>query len=1042
MARRIPIPVFIALAALFTIASTSGAPKGLHSPKTPRLPSANIAAAVAALRTPPAMIMQHMNAAAAIVPDAGASPTLAPILQGKQLPLSTVAPTAEVVWNESSGTPRVIRVHYPASTNVPSLQAVPDPLSSAQQFFSANKTLLRIADPASEFTVISTRKDNDGTSHIRFQQRYGGIEVWANDAYVHEGKDGRVVSFNGTFHPTPVGVNTSTAIAFTAAVRAVEQDLAARNDVPSIPASLTNLLGSTEPKVREVIWFDQADLPHLVWFVEKRTALDRDWYYFVDAQSGAILHSYNNVPTDGPTSASANDLNGVQRTFGTYLSSSEYYMVDAGEPMYNGTTSQIPQNPVGAIVGLDLRGTDLNAQSTIYFVTSTNNSWTDPASVSAQYNATVVYNFYRNVFGRNSIDDSGMTIYSIIHVTQNGNPMDNAYWSGSVMCYGDGNTYFKPLAGGFDVAAHEMTHGVTQHTANLIYQNQSGALNESMSDVFAAVVDSANWTIGEQIIKDLSTFPSGALRDLSSPHNGGTAGSAAWQPANMAEFVSTTQDNGGVHVNSGIPNNAFYRVAVVTGRPRASAIWYKALTSYLTSAAQFVDARIATESAASQLYGSGSPELTAVQNAWDAVGVTEGSATQPPPSSHLVGTNWVLAVNTASSDPNSVYMIRPVIQSNSDFFPLTSTPVLTRPAVSDTSGVVVFVDRAHRLRAMIANAQNPQESYIDTNSVWRTVAIGPGLTSLALTSEFIDTTVYYVDFVHQTSTAFKIRATAYDGTPVATALYSDALSFDPSGRYLLFDVYNRTKTAQGDSISFWTIDLLDVTTGSMQSVFPPQAEGIDIGNPSFSRSMGNRFVFDYWDETNQVGSVMGADFFTGKSGTLVGSLPDVGYPSLSSDGLTLAFHSLVSQGGVDHDVVQNVAVDSSGIAAAGSPTDYVVDATYPVWFTIGSRVTGVQEQQQAPASFVLEQNYPNPFNPTTTIRYTVEGTTGQGSGTRDVRISVYDLLGREVAVLVDGRQTAGEHEVRFDGGRLSSGVYFYELTSGASRLVHSMVLMK
>ncbi len=467
---------------------------------------------------------------------------------------------------------------------------------------------------------------------------------------------------------------------------------------------MAKLLDDRGPSARTVIWYDQANVPHLVWFVEERTRLDRDWYYFVDAQTGAILHSFNNVADGAPGTGSALDLNGVSRTFGTYFAGSSYYMLDASQPMYDAVNSQIPQNPLGAIVGVDLRGNDLGAQSTIYFVMSADNTWSDRASVSAHYNAILIYNYFRTVFGRNSIDNNGMTIYSIIHATSNGQPMDNAFWSGKVMCYGDGNTKFTSLAGGFDVAAHEMTHGVTQHTANLIYENESGALNESMSDAFAASVDSANWTIGEQVIKDFTRYPAGVLRDMQDPHNGVTAGSPAWQPSTMAEFVLTTGDNGGVHVNSGIPNNAFYRVAATIGRPRASGIWYKALTSYLTSSAQFLDARIATLSAAKQMYGDSSPEVVAVTNAWDAVGVTDGTPPPPPPPSQIVGSQWVLAVNTDPADPNSIYMIKPVAPSNSDFYPLSATTVLTKPAVSDTSGVVIFVDKDYRLRGLVADA--------------------------------------------------------------------------------------------------------------------------------------------------------------------------------------------------------------------------------------------------------------------------------------------------------------------------------------------------
>ncbi len=1022
-----------------TVQAASGR-TGLHPLKTAAPPAGTMAKAVTTLRTPPPVIQQRISPAFAHPFTVGAAGGgLQQVIGGVPISIpadqAAVPKTLEVRWNEFAGIPRSIRVENTGSAKGSASLALRDPVTSANQFLADNSALLRINSPASEFTVMSASTDRQGMSHIRYKQTYAGIEVWASDVYVHTNANGQVVSFNGTYHPTPDGLSITAAIPAARAVEIVNGDLASHNDQRNLTASLARILNDQGPTTRQVVWHDQAGLAHLAWFVEERTRLDRDWYYFVDAQTGSILNAYNAVMHDGPTTGTANDLNGVQRSFGTYLSNSEYFMVDASQPMFNATASSIPQNPIGAIVGLDLRNQDLSAQATIYFVTSSNNTWADASSVSAQYNAAVVYNFYRTVFGRNSIDDKGMTIYSIVHVTSNGEPMDNAFWSGTVMCYGDGNTEFKPLAGGFDVAAHEMTHGVTQHTANLVYQNQSGALNESMSDVFAAVVDSANWTIGEQVIKDFTAFPSGALRDMSDPHNGATQGSGAWQPANMTEFVETTGDNGGVHINSGIPNNVFYRVATALGRPTAGAIWYKALTTYLTSAAQFVDARIATESAASDLYGAGSAQLTAVKNAWDAVGVTEGTPTQPPPSSHVEGTGWILAVNTDSNDPNSIYRIAPVVTSSSDFTPLSTTPVLTRPAVSDTSGLVVFVGTDYRLRALNANGGSPAEQILDTNSVWWSVAIGPGLSSLALTSRFVDTTIYYINFVTQTTQAFKIRGTAYDGTPVATALYSDALSFDPSGRYILFDAYNRTRSAQGDTISFWTINLLDVQTGQVHGVFPPQQEGIDVGNPSFSKSRSNRFVFDYWDEKNLVGQVMGADFFTGKAGVIEGSLPDVGYPSLSGDGTAIAYHTTVSQGGTDHQGIRQIGVDTTGTAPSGSPTDYVVDATFPFWFTIGSRVTGVQEQPagSSPEGFALEQNYPNPFNPTTGIRF-------QTSGISPVRLAVYDILGREVAVLVNGRVAAGTHEVRFDASKLSSGVYFYRLTAGGYTATKAMVL--
>ena len=945
----------------------------------------------------------------------------------------------KVVWSKTRGVPIEILVGGLQRRQHPSLSSMPDPVSAAQAFLVANRALLQIKDPISEFTLMSMETDREGVAHVRFKQMYKGIDVWAKDIYVHVNSQGQVVMFNGTYATTPDLVDLSPRISGDQAIEAALNDLSVKKEPISLPPQLAPLTNYKSPIAKEVIWYDKSNLPHLVWFVEVVTQLDHDWYYFIDASNGSVLHRYNNVDNDGPTLGSGTDLNGVTRTFGTYQVGSTYYMIDASEPMFNSQASQIPKHPVGAITTLDLRQQDLSAQSTFSFVTSSGNVWNDPSSVSAQYNAEQTYNFYRTTFGRNSIDGNGMTINSIVHVTENGQPMDNANWNQGfqVMCYGDGNIAFKPLAGGLDVAAHEMTHGVTSYTANLVYEDQSGALNESVSDAFACLVDSSNWTIGEQIIRDYMDFPTGALRDLANPHNGGTPGSRSWQPENMSEFVNTTHDNGGVHKNSGIPNHAFYLVATKIGRQKAGAIWYKALTHYLTSSAQFVDARIATEGAASELYGSSSPEVSAVKAAWDSVQVYETAPTPPPPVSQLVGQNWILAVNTSQSDPNSIYMAKPVVQTNSDLSPLSQTPVLTRPAVSDTSGLVLFVGTDYRLYGLVANAQNPGEVVLDTDAVWWSVAVGPGLNSIALTSRFVDTTVYYIDFKSNQSKIFKITSPSYDGSNTHTVLYASSLSFDPTGRYILLDAYNQVVGTLADTISFWNIDLLDVTTGRIQTVFSQQPQGIDLANPSFSKTSLYRFAFDYWNDSTQRGYVLAANFYDGSVGQVAGPLLTLGYPTYSSDDTVIAFHTLEYQNAAWHHAIQKMPLDPSSLNGLGTPEEYLIDATYPVWFVIGSRVTGVRENppQSVPDHFVLFQNYPNPFNPTTMISY-------QLPANSFVTLKVYDVLGREVEALVNGRQSAGSHSVQFDAAGLPSGVYFYRLEAGNFTETKRMLLLK
>lgn len=944
------------------------------------------------------------------------------------------APT-KIKWNRELGTPRYME--FVVDTKAPA--SIPDKATAiniARQFLRRNAELLKIQNPDDEFTFTSSSQDKEGFTHVRFQQRYNGTEVWAKDAYVHLNTSGQVFSFNGVYVPSPTSLSGAQYhLSESDGIQTTTADLKGKGMSTDVKSQFKKMMRYGGPSARKVIWVDAFHVPHLALFVEVRTGIDHDWYYFIDGVDGKILRSYDNVDHDGPVQGSGVDLNGVTRSFSVYQVGSTYYLLDASQAMYDAAHSQIPDNAIGAIMALDLRSTDLSSQSQFYYVTSTNNTWTDASTVSAQFNAAITYNYYRTTFGRNSIDDSGMTIYSVVHVTSNGASMANAFWNGGLMAYGDGGQVFNPLAGGLDVAAHEMTHGVTQHSANLEYVDQSGALNESISDAFAVMVDTSNWQIGEQVMKDLVDYPTGALRDLSNPHNGGSAGSASWQPAAMSEFVSTTEDNGGVHTNSGIPNHALYLVASSIGRSAASHIWYKALTNYLTRSSQFVDARIATVNAAGELYGQSSSQVTAVKNAWSSVGVTDSVATPTPPPTQVMGPNWLLVTNTSPSDPNTLYMAKTVIQSNSDYSALSTTTVSNRPAVSDDGSLVIFVDGDHKLRALYTNPGNPQEAFLDTSSVWESVAIGPGLSSIALTSIYIDTTIYYYNFNTQQAQDFKIATQSYDGPPAKTALYADEMSFDPTGNLLLFDCYNQVPGAQGDTLRYWNIDLLDVTSGKMVNVFPQQS-GIDLANPAFAKTSTNRFTFDYLDEKASNDYVMAADFNTGNSGIVSGPQNVLGFPTYSSDDDTIAYHTLVDYQSALHDGIDKMPLLSDQLTGSGTAQSHSLDAAFPVWFAIGTRVTGVQTRGGGiPAEFSLSQNYPNPFNPSTTITYAVPEK-------EIVSVKVFDILGQVVETLVNEEQSPGTYTVKFEGGALSSGLYLCVARAGNYSAIRKMLLLK
>lgn len=249
-------------------------------------------------------------------------------------------------------------------------------------------------------------------------------------------------------------------------------------------------------------------------------------------------------------------------------------------------------------------------------------------SINQAYdNFGYTYELYWNVFHRDSIDDHGLPILGLVHF---GQKYDNAFWDGAGhMFFGDGDgQMLTDTTKGLDVVGHELTHGVTQHEANLTYSGQSGALNESISDVFGSLVKQyhlgqqaadADWLIGADIVGP-QLAP--ALRSMKAP---GTANHFDNQPATMDGYVHTTSDNGGVHTNSGIPNHAFYVLATTLGGNAWEApgqIWYETLADpRLKPNATFAQFGSLTLRQARTRYGAGSREASAVHAAWDAVKV-------------------------------------------------------------------------------------------------------------------------------------------------------------------------------------------------------------------------------------------------------------------------------------------------------------------------------------------------------------------------------------------------------------------------------------
>ncbi len=266
---------------------------------------------------------------------------------------------------------------------------------------------------------------------------------------------------------------------------------------------------------------------------------------------------------------------------------------------------------------------------------------TGDAAVDEAYDGFgATWKLYSEVYGRNSIDGAGLRLLGTVHY---GEGYQNAFWNGTRMVFGDGDgEIFGRFTASLDVIGHELTHGVVEHTAGLVYSGQSGALNESIADVFGVLVAqhtlgqdaaAADWLIGGDLL--LPGVKGTALRNMLNP---GTAYDDPRlgkdpQPDSMSGYVQTSEDNGGVHYNSGIPNRAFALAATTIGGPaweKAGRVWYDVLTGgQLKADADFATFAELTTAAASARYGPESAEARAVHDGWATVGV---GAVSPPPA--------------------------------------------------------------------------------------------------------------------------------------------------------------------------------------------------------------------------------------------------------------------------------------------------------------------------------------------------------------------------------------------------------------------------
>lgn len=933
------------------------------------------------------------------------------------------APT--VVWNEGGTMPIFVRGRRLQNTTLAGgARTVGTAEAQAWSFLQENRDLIRLADPTEELLRTRSERDALGAVHIRYAQRYQGIEVWGQELIVHLSPDGNIDGLNGRWVPTPFIADP--------AARTITESAARDRALEALGRS-----SGVERVVPMIL--PEGGSSRLTWMVQVRGRLDENWHLFVDATSGEIVKRYNHVMYDGPVVGSGTDIANQSRTLNVYQIGSTYYLIDASKAMHQPTTSTFPNEGKGVIYTLSAQNTD----SVLFFVTAgspTGFTSVKPA-VSAAFYGSKVYDYFKTIHNRDAVDGKGSTITMVVNFGQNFN---NAFWNGQMMVFGNGDgTQFSDLAAGIDVMAHEMTHGVVENTANLVYENQSGALNESFADVFGVLYEfyvrgaGGNWLMGEDVVTP--AVGGDALRNMQDPGASNVAFSA--QPGHMDQFQNlpntTAGDHGGVHINSGIPNKAFYLFAnsASVTKEEAGLVYYRALATYLTRNAQFIDARLAIIKAAEDLYGGpGNAKALAAAAAFDAVGIGSGSATPPPPTQNPVSGNSFVSMVGLSD--GALYRSE-AGGLNATF--ISGTPVSTRPSITDDGSTIFYVDGNSNLHHVSSTGTGDQQ--LSTSGVFNNVAISPNGRYLAVTSLFEEPLIYVFDL--QNSAGDKVlqlyTPTYTQGVTTGAIQYPDRIDWASDNATIMYDALNAGVNANGDTVSYWDINFVRVSDVSIARLFPPQAQGVSIGNAVFASNSDNKIAFDYLVDGDSV-RVLAVNLNTGTVGQVTNNVFSLGSPSFNSNDSKVYYHYISSNGVSVQSSVWVVDLASDGVTGTGNDASIVTGGIYPVSYTVGARTTDVESDVLTPATTQLEQNYPNPFNPETKIGYRIQETGA-------VRLSVYDILGREVAVLVNGDMPAGHHETIWNATAMPSGMYIYRLETRSVDGTHHtearrMILMR
>ena len=817
------------------------------------------------------------------------SPPLTPEQSHALSALETRCPgEVSVVLRPLAGTPRQIK-----GAVLQSAQAGSDPpLTTARTFLRTNCDLLRLEDPNAELVLVRRHTDELGRTHLRFRQQYQGVPVWPADILVHLNPAGHVDVMNGAFVPTPKELSTTPLL----------------DEATAVEYARTGLTDGAEAEVTasELIIYAPGDTPpRLAWKLKLTIGLTAQWVVVIDAVNGDELTAYNQVMHQSYSDIGV-DLFGMPQQLNVWWQDDFFWMIDTSKNMFDpaaqGLHGWIQR---GAIWVRDAQNQEILIDAPVVYrdpSSQGDRSSFPPDAVSAAYNLSETYDYYSERHGRKSfdedVDDDGVKDGASIHaIVRYGENYKNAFWipGSNLIVFGDG----RPFAGALDIVGHELTHGVIEHSANLLYQDQPGALNEAFADIFGEMIEAKkkeeeegegppDWITG----RDLALPASGGggpdlgrpVRNLKNPEAFLTHFGRPY-PKKMSDFFHIQEDNGGVHINSTIIGHAFYLLAEgldgAIGLRAAERIFYRALTFHLVQNSQFIDARLACIQAAevlSEMYPELYPDDAAqkVAEAFDAVEIFgPGSTPDPPDIPPVRGPDATLFVyrdvlgqfrlgrreTDLGDGEQGVQLVEDIV-------------VRARPSVSRDGGLAVFVNAENDL-CVIATDGNREEciefsSAATSYDTVASVALSPDGQLLGVVfPDDLDNpadTISVINLVTGVARTFLLPAFSYAGPAIDALPYASTMNFTADGQWLIYDALS-TVTVSGDEDNLlqrgqWSLYTLHLQTGRGFPLIPPR-RGFHIAFPALGQTSDNFLTFDEFDETRNQSTVYTAKLSDG-----------------------------------------------------------------------------------------------------------------------------------------------------------------------------------